>query len=216
VTAVASLPDDDPPQHCVLRNVSWTFYERLLEEIGSSPIFVTFDHGSVEIMKPLAKHELEKIAVGRLLQQLTLEFRMPIRSLGSTTFRDRDKEIGLEPDECYYLRNESKVRGMKTQFVPKVYPPPDLAIEVDVTHRSIPRLPIYAALGVPEVWRYDGRRITVLLLNSAGEYDPSAVSLNFPLVPLDQFQAFVDRMLGEEEQNAVIEEFRQWVRGLPR
>jgi len=138
---------------------------------------------------------------------------MPIRCFGSTTLQNEDKKVGLEPDECYYLRNESKVRGMKKQFDPTLYPPPDLAIEVDVTHRSIPRLPIYAALGVPEVWRYDGR-ITVLLLNSSGHYEPSAVSPNFPSVPLDQFQAFVDRMLGEEEQNAVIEEFRDWAKGL--
>jgi Uma2 family endonuclease len=200
-------------QHLVLDYVSWDFYERLLQEIGNRPIRVTFHRGRIEIMAPLAEHELEKRAIGRLLEQLTLEFKIPIRCFGSTTFRREDKQAGLEPDECYYLRNDPKVRGMM-RFDPAVHPVPDLAVEIDVTHRSISRQPIYADLGVPELWRYDGRRLNVLLLNAAGDYSPSPSSPNFPLLPMETFQTFVKRMLGEEEQNSVVNEFRQWVHGL--
>ena len=214
VVAITPLPAE-PQQHLVLDDVSWDFYEHVLEEIGNRGIFVTFHDGRIEIMAPLLEHELEKKAIGRLLEQLTLEMGMPIRCLGSTTYRNEEKKAGLEPDECYYLRNESKVRGMK-RFDPAIHPAPDLAIEVDVSHRSIPRLPIYADLGVPEVWRYDGRQLTVLLLKADGSYAPSPVSPNFEFLPLDKFTVFVERLLGEEEQTAVIEEFRQWVLRLPR
>lgn len=166
-------------------------------------------------MPPLAEHELEKRAIGRLVENLTQELRMPIRCFGSTTFWGDEAQAGLEPDECYYLKNESKVRQMK-RFDPAVYPAPDLAIEIDITRRSIPRLPVYARLLVPEVWRYDGQVLTVFVLSNAGTYDKSALSPTFSFLPMHQFQTFVNRMLGDEEQNAVIDEFRQWVRHLPR
>jgi Uma2 family endonuclease len=117
----------------------------------------------------------------------------------------------LEPDECYYLENARRVRGMK-RFDPAVYPPPDLAIEVDITSRSIPREPIYAGLGVPELWRFDGSLLRVLRLDN-GVYREVEKSDAFPFLPMEQFSRFVRRMM-DEEQTSVVREFRRWVRGL--
>src|SRR5205814_3142396 len=92
-------------QHIVLDDVSWDFYERVLEEIGDRPIRVTFSEGSIEIMSPLPEHERTKKIIARLLELLTLELDIPLECFGSTTFRREDKQKGLEPDECYYLKN---------------------------------------------------------------------------------------------------------------
>lgn len=199
-------------QHLVLDGMSWDYYERTLEEIANRPMRVTFHHGSIEIMPPLAEHESAKGAIGALVELAALESNIAMRRLGSTTFRSEEKQAGLEPDACYYLRNEARVRGMK-RFDPTRDPPPDLAIETDITSRSIPRQPIYAELGVPELWRYDGRRLTVLVLSDSGDYAATAASPAFPLLPIDRFELFIHRM-ESEEQNSVLREFRDWVKTL--
>jgi Uma2 family endonuclease len=199
-------------QHIVLRDVSWSFYERTLEEIGDRPIRVTYQRGRMEIMAPLPEHESGKKYIGGLIEVLTVELNIPMARFGSTTFRREDVQSGLEPDECYYLKNAVRVRGMK-RFDPAVHPAPDLAIEVDITARSIAREPIYADLGVPELWRYDGFHLTVLLLDRAGTYQSSPTSGVFPFLPMDRLEAFVHRM-EQEEQTAVLREFQKWVRTL--
>jgi Uma2 family endonuclease len=121
---------------------------------------------------------------------------------------------GLEPDECYYVQHAADVEG-KDELDLKKDPPPDLAIEIDITHRSIPRLPIYAALGVPEVWRFDGLKLTVLILGDDGKYRPATSSLAFPFLPMETFSSFLLR-LASEPQIAVLREFRDWVKTLQR
>jgi Uma2 family endonuclease len=201
-------------RHIVLDHVSWDFYERVLEEVGNRPIRVTFDEGSVEIMPPLPEHELPGRAIGALIQMLAVELDIPMSCYGSSTFRREEKQKGLEPDDCFYIANESRVRGMK-DFDPDVHPPPDLAIEVDITRRSIPRQPIYAALGVPELWRFADGRIHVLRLTVAGTYEETPSSAAFPFLPMRELDKFVDRMQ-TEQQTAVLREFRDWVKTLPR
>lgn len=198
-------------QHLVVDHVSWTLYERILEEIGDRQLRVTFHRGRMEIMAPLAEHEFPTGAIARLLEAMTVELDIDLAKLRSTTFRREDAQAGLEPDECYYLKNADRIRGMK-RFDPAIYPPPDLAIEIDITSRSIARQPIYAALGVPELWRFDGSKITVLLLQGS-TYRPVEKSPTFPFLPMDQFTRFVHRMV-EESQTAVIREFQLWVRTL--
>jgi Uma2 family endonuclease len=199
-------------QHIVLDDVSWKFYERVLEEIGNRPIRVTFSEGSIEIMSPLPEHEWVKKAIARLIELMVIELNIPMSGYGSSTFRREDKQRGLEPDECYYLHNASRVRGMK-EFDSAVHPAPDLAVEVDITSRSIPRQPIYAALGVPELWRFDGERITILLLGNDGTYLPAPSSSAFPFLPMADFLRFVMRM-ENEEQTTLLREFQKWVRTL--
>jgi Uma2 family endonuclease len=196
-------------QHIVLDDVSWGFYERLLDEVGDRPIRVTFDEGSIEIMSPLPKHEIVKKAIARLLELMAFELRIPLAPYGSTTFRLQEQQKGLEPDECYYLQNAPAARGMQ-EFDADVHPPPDLAIEVDISSRSIPRQPIYAALGVPELWRYDGRSIHVLVLGKDNRYEELSTSRAFPFLPIRDFERFISRM-ELENQSIVLEEFHEWV-----
>jgi len=198
-------------QHIALDDVSWDFYERLLEEIGDRPIRVTFDEGSIEIMSPPPKHETVKKAIASLLELLTIELNIQMTRFGSTTFRREDKQKGLEPDECYYLRNTDRVRGMQ-EYDPDHHPPPDLAIEVDITSRSIARQPIYAALGVPELWRYNSGKLEILVLH-AGTYSQVERSPSFPFLPTSDFNRFVERMIAED-QTTVLREFRDWAKTL--
>jgi Uma2 family endonuclease len=199
-------------QHLVMREVSWAYYEHTLEELAERPLRITYSHGSLEIMPPLPEHELPKRAISRLLEAMADELNIPMTAFGSTTFRSEGASAGLEPDECYYLRNADRVRGI-TRFSSTAHPPPDLAIEIDITARSIPRQPIYAALKVSELWRFDGFALTVLTLDGAGAYQKVERSVAFPFLPIDLFTQYVRRM-ANEEQTTVVREFRQWLRTL--
>lgn len=198
-------------QHIVLDNVSWDLYEQLLSDLDGRPIRVTFDNGDLEMMAPLPLHEKWKTRLGRLIEAMSEELDIDIEPLGSTTFRREDLSKGLEPDECYYISHAASVRG-KDELDLTVDPPPDLAVEVDITHRSIRREPIYAALGVPELWRFDGLHLKVLVLRD-GTYDPSPTSTVFPFLRLTEFESFLLR-LDSERRPTVVRDFRSWLRTL--
>ncbi|HSU69434.1 MAG TPA: Uma2 family endonuclease [Tepidisphaeraceae bacterium] len=180
--------------------------------MGDRPIRVTFDHGRLEIMSPLPKHEKWKKRIGMLIESLCIELNIPFQPLGSTTFRRDDLEQGLEPDECYYVQHLADIRDKDVLDFP-IDPPPDLAVEIDITHRSIKREPIYAGLGVPEIWRFADPKLTVLRLGDNASYKPVDQSHVFPFLPMAQFQAWVLR-LGTEDQTPVLREFRDWVKTL--
>ena len=205
----------DMQQHIVLDDVSWDLYEHLLEEVGNRPIRMTYDDGRLEIMSPLPKHDRWSRRIGTMIQLTCLELDIPMVPLGSTTFRDAIKKKGLQPDECYYIRNAEAGHRMEEAFDPAVDPPPDLAVEVDITRRSVARQPVHAALGVPELWRYDGRQLTVLALGPGGHYEPRGDSLSFPFLPIPALEKSLER-LRTENDTAVMREFQQWVRTLTR
>ena len=212
MTAVAPSVPFNEQQHLVMRDISWPLYEQLLREVGNQPLRMTFADGSLEIMSPLPRHEKWKSRIGRMIEIVSLERNIPVEPLGSSTFRREDIAKGLEPDESYYVQHAQMVRG-KDEFDLTVDPPPDLAVEVDITSRSIQREPIYAALGVPELWRFDGR-LEVLRLGADGRYRSSQDSAVFPFLPMSVFETFLLR-LEREEQTAVMREFRDWVNALP-
>jgi Uma2 family endonuclease len=199
-------------QHIVLDDVSWEFYEHLLREVGNRPIRITYDQGSLEIMSPLPMHEHWGSWIARLIELMCFERDIVVRSYGSTTFRSRPKKKGFEPDKCFYIKNADAVRNIEGPFNPAKHPPPDLAIEIDITSRSIEREPIYAALGVRELWRFDGERLAVLHLMRE-KYVVRSRSRAFPFLPMGQFEAFVLR-LPDKNQLLVLREFRDWVRSL--
>jgi Uma2 family endonuclease len=126
------------------------------------------------------------------------------------TFRRKRKQRGLEPDECYWIANEPAVRG-KYKFDFRVDPPPDLVVEVDVTSSSLDRMSIYAVLGVPEVWRFDGRTMTFNELRSNGKYAAIADSKSFPGVSNSDVQGFLAQHQ-QLDETSVIRQFRAWVR----
>jgi Uma2 family endonuclease len=200
----------DDVQHIVLDGVSWELYEHLLEEMGDRPIRLTYDNGDLEIMPPLYEHEVPKTMIGRAIETLAEELDVAIQAAGSTTFRRRAKQRGLEPDECYYVQSLPLIRGKRKLSLPKD-PPPDLAVEIDVTSRSIARLPIYAALGVPEVWRFDGAAIQCLHLRPDGKYVASDYSRAFPMLRPRDLMRFVE-MAQAMDLTAAGKALRRWVR----
>jgi Uma2 family endonuclease len=203
----------DGVQHFVLENATWELYDQLLREIGDRPIRINYDQGRLEIMSPLPEHEEVKGIISRLIKELTVALGMEIKSLGSTTFRREDKAKGLEPDECFYFKNERKMRGRKRLNLKKD-PPPELVVEVDITHRSVDREAIYAGLGVPEIWRWDGTKLECLEL-AAGAYRLRAKSLVFPFLAPAELTRFI-RMRTRVGENAIVRKFQEWVRGVRR
>lgn len=181
----------------------------MLRETGRQPLRITYDQGRLEVMSPLPEHERPKRLLGRFVEMLTFEFKIPMASFGSTTFRLKPKRQGLEPDECYYVQNEARVRRRRRIDL-KRDPPPDLVIEVDITSPSIPREPIYATMGVPELWRYDGRRVQCFHL-VAGIYRVRRSSLAFPFLRPADLGRFVN-LLRRKEETAILEAFMGWVR----
>src|SRR5688572_26565724 len=143
MTATVSSPPArvEPRNHFVLHGVSWQLYEMLLNEIGDQHIYITYDEGSLELMSPSPTHERWKKVIGAMIELMAIEMGRPCEMLGSTTFRRQDLEKGLEPDECYYFENAERVRG-KSEIDLRRDPPPDLVVEMDVTHRSIDRIPL--------------------------------------------------------------------------
>ncbi len=168
-------------QKVLLSNVSWETYERLLEDhLDSSVPRFTYDRGMLEILSPSPEHEKLNRHIAQLVLAVTEEMDIEAQDLGSTTFRREDLERGFEPDSCFYIQNEEKIRG-KDRIDLIVDPPPDLVIEVDITSPSVNKLPIYARLGVPEIWRYNGRDLKVLRLENDGYVE---VSESITLSPL--------------------------------
>ena len=160
----------DPGRGIVLYGVSWRAYESLLKEVGDGHVRLTYDDGALEINLPGKRHEKYKNVLGRMIELMSLERDIPISSYGEATMKKKRARKGAEPDESYYVQNEPKVRG-RIEFASKSYPPPDLVVEVDISSHSIAKEPIYAALGVPEVWRFDGTRLQSLQRNAKGEYE---------------------------------------------
>lgn len=194
----------------LLKNISWQTYEALLKDMESQPgIRLTYDRGILEIMSPLDPHETYSTLIGRFVETLTEELNIEIRSLGSRTCKREDLARGLEPDECYYIQNESVVRHLE-QIDLNQDPPPDLAIEIDITSSSINRLDLYAALGVPEVWRYDGSQLIIYQLQNR-EYLVCTNSPTFPQLTPSEIIRFLElrKTTGE---TTLIRLFRQWVR----
>ena len=166
-----------PEQRVVLHNVSWETYERLLAgHIDCSSPRFTFDHGEVEIVTLSAEHERHSLRIASLVDILADEMDLRLEALGSTTFKRQESERGFEPDSCFYVGNVERVLG-KDRIDLAVDPPPDLVVEVDITSPSIGKLPMFAEIGVPEVWRFDGERLLMLRLRRGGyqELDASEV-----------------------------------------
>lgn len=193
----------------LLRGAGWRGYQDLLRMVGDGSTRLTYDGGSVELMSPLNNHERYRNRMGYIVEALTDELGIPRIGGGSTTFHREDLDKGLEPDECYYLTNRERI-GFQRHLDLTVDPPPDLAIEIEITRSALDRLGIYAKLGVSEVWRFDGETLTVLLLGADGAYAPSPTSRAFPFLPM----ADVVRFLHEESRDDTRWGcgFRAWVR----
>jgi Uma2 family endonuclease len=209
-TEPAPIRKGQTDQRFVLYDISWQFYRAFLKELADRPIRLTYDRGTLELMAPSFRHESLSAILGRFIEILTMELNIPIRSGKSTTFSRQDLNRGLEPDECYYIGNELRVRG-KLEIDLKRDPPPDLAIEIDITSSSTNRMGIYAALGVPEVWRFDGENLRICRLRPDGKYEESSQSLCFPFLPWKEFVSFLEQ-IPETDETSLARSFQSWVR----
>jgi Uma2 family endonuclease len=196
-------------QPAVLHGIDWGTYSRLLRVLQSRRRFrLTYDRGTLEIMSPLWEHEGPAYLIGRMIDMITLRLRIPVRAGGSLTLRRRRLNRGVEPDKCYWVANASHFDG-RTRLDLRVDPPPDLAVEIDLTSRSVPRMPIYAALGVPEVWRLDRHGLTFHSLVER-RYQPRTHSLAFPTLSAADLASFLQQF-GQVDDTTFIEQFESWV-----
>jgi Uma2 family endonuclease len=197
-------------QRTVLRNISWQTFEALLKETGEDRgSRFAYDCGTLEIMTPLYEHENRKIQFDRLIFALVEELEIEIKSAGSTTLKRKLTNRGIEPDNCYYIQNEPEVRG-KQELDLETNPPPDLAIEIDITSSSVNKFGIYSALGIPELWRYNGRVLKFYQL-AEGQYVEREFSIAFPLVSVTEMSRFIEQSKTTGEI-ALLKLFRAWAR----
>ncbi|MGL4621754.1 Uma2 family endonuclease [Chroococcidiopsis sp.] len=198
-----------PGQQLLLKNISWQMYENILSELGEGRAArINYYQGMLEIVTPLPEHEIGKVMIGDLVKALLEELDIDFWSLASTTFKNEAMAAGVEADDCFYIQNEAVIRGKKRIDL-TVDPPPDLAIEIDITSRT--RFNNYEALGVTELWRYDGQSLEINVLES-GKYVKSNTSRNFSQFPLvDAIPQYVEqsKVVG---RNATMKAFRNWVR----
>lgn len=147
-----------------LNGVSWETYQRLLaEHQDQNGTRFTYNEGTLEIMVLSADHEQPNRILALLVELVAGELGIEVCPLGSTTFQRSDLLKGFEPDSAFYIAHAAEIGGRRVD--PAIDPPPDLMIEVDVTRSSLGRFPVFAAFGVPELWRYDGTRVAIFRLD---------------------------------------------------
>ncbi len=204
---IATLP---PGSRIIMPDVSWEDYEYILTELTDNTRFrLSYDQGRLEVMTLSPRHEGFKVLFAHLIAVLTQELDLDWISFGSTTFKAAPDVRGTEPDDCFYITHAAEVAG-KDQIDLALDPPPDLAIEVDITNPSLNKFPIYESLGVAEVWRHDGDKVEFHRLTKAG-YVTISNSVLFPFLPASVLPEFLHqgRFKGG---NAMIRAFRKWVK----
>lgn len=213
VSPVAQRPQPTPAeQRIVLQGVSWPTYQNLVQEMSQEQRSrLTYDQGQLEIMVPLPEHESYKRLLGRVIETITEELGLEIRSFGSCTWSRADLQRGIEADESYYIQQEKAVRG-RTRLDLNTDPPPDLVLEIDITSSSLNRMQIYAILGVAEVWRFNGSQLQFYVWQQ-GDYTEVEVSQVLPLLKRDDVLAILQQAQSGGE-TTWIKSVRQWVQGL--
>jgi Uma2 family endonuclease len=194
----------------VLDNVRWGTFLELAEGRSGSVPRMTYDRGVLELMTPRRQHEQLGRLIGRLVEAYTEVRGIEILSCASTTFKRVDLDRAFEPDESYYIAHADEIRP-KDEVDLLLDPPPDLVIEVEITSSAIAKLKLFAAMGVPEVWRHDGTRLTMLALTGGG-YEPIESSVGLPGLTTALIDAFVARRFDRGE-TALIKEFRAAIAG---
>lgn len=205
-----SIVRSTAPQRLVLYGEPWETYSRLLRLFPGRRLRITYDRGTLEIMTLTHRHETINRFLAYLVCILTEELGLPLKQGGSNTMKRRRLLRGLEPDSCFWIGNEPRVRG-KTRLDWRVDPPPDLALEIDISHSSLNRQRIYEALRVPELWRLGKKGLTFFCLDANGRYACATSSQVFPgLKPDDLVQFLV--LQGQMDENAIVRQFRTWIR----
>jgi Uma2 family endonuclease len=197
----------------LLRNIAWNVYEIILNARGEyrNPR-LSYYQGLLELMAPLEEHEHSSSLIHEFISILTEEKEVDLKSLASTTLNRHDLDAGAEPDQCYYVKNEHLVRGKTIDL--NTDPPPDLVIEVDITHTDVNRNALYKDLGVPEFWRFDGKVLTIYSL-SESRYQEMEASPTFPGITKEMLYQFLENAQRHGETSAK-RAFRSLLRGCER
>ncbi len=211
---IADLPvrsaavEGNEPQRFVFSDVDWAFYESVGEKLADRRVFVTYYKGKLEVVTVSILHERICELLVILIRVMAEETSMPIQGVGMTTLRRMDLDAGVEPDSSFYTTHELHMRG-KTDLDLAIDPPPDLAIEVEVTHRLGAHKSIYRELGVPEVWVYSSKGLSVLVQKNDA-YVTVDRSPTFPMISPHEITGFITSGL-HEDQTAFSKAFRRRV-----
>jgi len=207
IDAIAHLPAGATLR---LPSVSWEEYETLLSDLTDWPSMrVSYDDGKLEIMSPLPEHEEYKEFVYSLARIISQESNITLETRGSATFKQKRLAKGAEPDTCFYVQNAQRIIGQRTIDL-EVDPPPDVVVEIDLTSESLSKFKIYAAFGVPEIWRYDGERAYIYQLVDQ-VYVEVRASLAFSSLTANALTEFIAQSK-TQGQTAALAAFRQWWR----
>jgi Uma2 family endonuclease len=200
-----------PEQRLLLVNISWEDYVAIGNILLDRPTLrMTYDEGRLEFMTTSPQHELYKKWLGRMVDALGEELERPVETRGQMTFQRQDLQKALEADDCFWIAHEPEMRG-KLTWDPAVDPPPDLALEIEISRSALRRMTIFASLRVPEVWRFNGEALSIHLLRPDGTYQVAEKSLSFPEIPVTELPRFL-RLAETKDYLTVIREFRAWVR----
>ena len=151
-------------QHLLLCGIRWATYQQLAADLGEQPVRLAYDQGTPEILTPSFEHERFNRLRADIVQALAFGMNLAMEPAGSTDFSREEIARGFQPDSCFYFGDNVEVIKGKKRLDVSIDPPPDLVLEIDVTNRSLDKLPIYAAIGVPEIWRCDLQRLIVYRL----------------------------------------------------
>jgi Uma2 family endonuclease len=211
---VSQLPDD---ASLTFHDVSWDEYEELLDRVGEAPgLRISYDNGSLQIMTISAAHEKYALFINSLIAGIRLRLRLNILAFGSATMRKRRHSKGNEPDACFYVQTASLI-GNKIQLDFETDPPPDIVVEIDIHHDSRSRFPVYEALGVPEIWRYNGDAMTIYHLaeespeGEASAYVERDASAALPILTAQLLTEMLERMRKDGELETLLA-FDDWLR----
>jgi Uma2 family endonuclease len=193
-------------QRVVIRGLSWDAYLQILDALpqarGSR---LTYDDGTLEITVPLELHEFSGRLIECFVRAMVELMGLKIKTMGSTTMNYPNLKKGAEPDNAYYIQNQPLVKGRNVDFSQD--PPPDLVVEVDITHTDIAKNQFYASLGVPEFWRFNGKVWRIYQLQE-GVYIEVELSPTFPQVPKERLYTFLDE--AKEDEVEAVRALRSW------
>ncbi|MEA5535202.1 Uma2 family endonuclease [Crocosphaera sp. XPORK-15E] len=204
------LTDPKKVDSVVLYNIGWEQFENLLKDLGNTrSARIAYDDGILELMTPLPEHEYLKERISDTIKDAAEILELDYECLGSTTWKRQIKKAGIEPDNCFYFQNEPLIRG-KLVFDLNHDPPPDLALEIDLTSKSINRFPIYARLEVPEIWCYDSGELKIYQLEEGGYFEREN-SLIFPDLKIQEIPSII-KVYRQAGRRIFRKAVREWIK----
>lgn len=190
----------------VFRGLNWQAYQQILTALPQArSARLIYDRGTLEITMPLEDHDFFSRMIGLFIRILVEELDLKIKTMGSTTLDYPNLDRGAEPDEAYYIQNQPRVTGRNVDLTQD--PPPDLIVEVDITHTDINKNRLYAAMGVPEFWRFNGRVLRIYQLQNQA-YVEVETSPTFPTIAKTQLYEFLEHC--KQDEVTASKSLRQW------